>query len=83
MISQTDANGKFTQYAYDPVGRLTSVTQDAASGGLNLVTQYTYDEVGNRLTQTDANNHTTSYQYDQRGRRTVRALPVGQTEAYL
>ncbi len=80
VLSHTDANAKLTAYSYDGLGRLTSVTQDAASGGLNLVTQYTYDEVGNRLTQTDANNHTTSYQYDQRGRRTLRALPLGQTE---
>ena len=83
VISRTDATGKVTAYGYDLLGRLTSVTQDAASGGLNLVTSYTYDEVGNRLTQTDANNHTTNYQYDQRGRRTLRELPGGQTETYV
>jgi hypothetical protein len=35
------------------------VTQDAVQGGLNLVTSYGYDEVGNRVSQTDANQHTT------------------------
>jgi len=59
------------------------VTQDAVSGGLNLVTRYSYDEVGDRLTQTDANSHTTSYQYDQRGRRIGRTLPLGQSEMYV
>jgi len=82
VTSRTDPNGKVTQFVYDNLGRLTSVTQDAGSGGLNLVTSYSYDEVGNRLTQTDAKQHTTSYQYDQRGRRTHRTLPLGQSESY-
>jgi RHS repeat-associated protein len=82
VTTRTDANGKITAYGYDSLGRLTSVTQDAVVGGLNLLTQYTYDEVGNRLTQTDANNHTTQYAYDQRGRRIGRALPAGQVETY-
>ena len=44
---------------------------------LNRVTGYTYDEVGNRLTQTDVNQDTTTYAYDQRGRRLQRKLPMG------
>jgi len=82
VFSRTDANGIVTQYGYDALGRLISVIQDAATGGLNLRTTYTYNEVGNRLTQTDANSHTTGYQYDQRGRRTQRALPLNQSESY-
>jgi RHS repeat-associated protein len=82
VTSRTDANSKVTQYGYDGIGRLTSVVQDAVSGGLNLLTQYTYDEVGDRMKQIDANNHATSYAYDQRGRRTQRALPLGQSESY-
>jgi len=34
VTSRADANGKITQYGYDALGRLTSVVQDAASGGL-------------------------------------------------
>jgi uncharacterized protein RhaS with RHS repeats len=49
-----DQAGKVTGYGYDALGRLTSVTQDAATGGLNLVTSYGYDQVGNRISQTDA-----------------------------
>ena len=82
VTSRTDANGKIMQYGYDVLGRLTSVVQDAVSGGLNLLTQYGYDEVGNRITQTDASNHTTSYAYDKRGRRVQRTLPLGQSESY-
>jgi YD repeat-containing protein len=58
------------------------VTQDAVQGGLNLVTSYGYDEVGNRISQTDANQHTTKYVYDQLGRRISRTLPAGQSESY-
>ena len=80
MDSKTDQAGKITQYGYDNVGRLTSVTQFL--NGLPLVTSYGYDEVGNRISQTDANTHTTLYSYDKLGRRTLRTLPAGQTETY-
>jgi len=78
VSSRTDANGKTTQYGYDALGRLTSVT-DATP--LHHVTSYAYDEIGNRITQTDASQHATSYAYDQRGRRIQRTLPLGQTES--
>lgn len=58
------------------------MTQNAVQGGLNLVTTYGYDEVGDRISQTDANNHITSYGYDPLGRRTGRKLPLGQSESY-
>ena len=82
VISRTDQAGKVTAYGYDALGRLTSATQDAVTGGLNLVTTYGYDQIGNRISQTDANNHTTTYAYDQLGRRVGRTLPAGQSESY-
>jgi len=82
-VSKTDQAGKVTAYGYDALGRLTSVTQDAVTGGPNLLTQYGYDEVGNRISQTDANSHTTTYSYDQLGRRIGRSLPAGQSESYI
>jgi RHS repeat-associated protein len=83
VTSKTDQAGKVTAYGYDALGRLTAVTQDAVTGGLNLVTTYGYDEVGNRISQTDANGHATTYQYDQLGRRISRTLPAGQSESYV
>ena len=74
-----------TDYGYEGDGRLTSVTQYLNFGQANqqaLVTQYGYDEVGNRTSQTDANQHTTTYGYDNLGRRTSRKLPAGQSESY-
>ncbi len=44
MTAKLDQAGKETDYGYDALGRLTSVTQDPANaqnpGGLNLVTRY-------------------------------------------
>jgi len=80
-----DQTGVRTDYGYDGDGRLTSVTQYLNFGQANqqaLVTQYGYDEVGNRISQTDANQHTTKYVYDQLGRRISRVLPAGQSESY-
>ena len=50
---------------------------------LNQITQYAYDEVGNRIAQTDANAHTTPVSHDQRGRRVQRTLPLGMSESYV
>ena len=65
-----------TQFRYDRLGRLVKVID-----ALNQETTYTYDELGNRLTQKDANNHTTSFEYDRLGREVARILPDGSSEA--
>ncbi len=81
-ISQNDMAGKVTNYGYNPLNRLSGVTQVTSVG--NLATSYGYDLVGNELTQTDANTpaHTTSYTYDVMNRRTKRTLPDGRYESY-
>ncbi len=81
MISKTDQARKVTAYGYDALERLTSATQDAVTGGLNLVTSYGYDEVGNRISQTDANSHTTTYAYDSWDAACQRTLPAGSRRA--
>jgi RHS repeat-associated protein len=79
-IAQIDQAGKTTQYGYDGQGQLTNVTQVTSMGNLN--TAYTYDAIGNQLTQTDANTNQTAYDYDAMNRRVSRRLPDGRTESY-
>jgi RHS repeat-associated protein len=57
-----DGNGYHLEYAYDSLGRLSTVTQFMSTG--NLVTTYGYDNNGNRTSETDARQKTTRYWYD-------------------
>jgi YD repeat-containing protein len=50
VVSQVDALGNLTQYFWDPLDRLTQLT-DANTG----LTKFVYDAVGNLKSLTDAN----------------------------
>ncbi|MBI4494229.1 MAG: RHS repeat protein [Chloroflexi bacterium] len=55
------------QYTYDNEDRLRfAKAPPPASGGSQLVTEFTYDAVGNREVAIDANGQVTKYVYDQR-----------------
>ncbi len=67
----TDARQNRTAYKYDSLYRLAEVRQDYLDGipeggpqSGDLVTTFSYDPLGNRLSVTDAESHTTSYGYD-------------------
>ena len=63
------------QTTYDAANRKLTETDP-----LGDVTTYTYDDVGNELSQEDANSHTTSYTYDPADRlETVTAPDLGVT----
>ncbi len=93
-IATTDQEGKITRYHYDGLGRLVEVRQylDSATAASDsdyslpathsslLLTSYSYDELGNQLSQTDARGNVTNYRYDSLGRRTSRILPDNATE---
>jgi len=74
-----DAAGIITRFGHDDSSQLVAVT-NAFGTPDQVVTRFTYDEIGNRLTQVDAENRTTRYEYDALGRRTRRELPLGMFE---
>ena len=88
LLSERDANGKETKYAYDELGRLTRKTlplAEAQISSLNSqsVWQYSYDAVGNRISEslgwmsgsTIVIDRTTTYTYDSLNRLIKRVDP--------
>jgi RHS repeat-associated protein len=76
-IAQVDQANVTTWFAYDGLGRLTSVTN-----ALSKFTTYAYDEAGNQTNQVDALGHETRFEYDSLGRRSRRILPGGKPESF-
>ncbi len=75
----TDENGRITKYEYYAyTNRLWKVHEDYT--GLNYITTYTYDEVGNLKTETNARGKVTTYWYDDANRKTQADYPDGTHE---
>ncbi|HRJ57435.1 MAG TPA: carboxypeptidase regulatory-like domain-containing protein [Anaerolineales bacterium] len=84
----TDANGISTAYEYDAMGRLSAVTENYKPGfqpdaQINVRTEYTYDENGNRLTIKDSNGNITTFTYDALNRLSTETDPLGNTWSYV
>ena len=85
----TDTLQRVTQYDYDDLNRVETVTANYVSGGpvdheTNVVTRYTYDPAGNQETVTDGELRMTHYAYDPLNRvETVTAnyVPGGPSDA--
>ena len=68
IYSVTDENGVVTKYEYNAyTHNLWKVHEDYY--GLNYVTEYAYDEVGNFKTEKNARGYTTTYYYDDADRK--------------
>jgi YD repeat-containing protein len=76
LITRTDAAGQVTQYAYDPLNRLTSVDYPSSTD-----VSYVLDENGNKTQITDSLG-TTLLTYDALDRLTQVVRPDGYTIAY-
>lgn len=88
-----------TLFAYDTLGRLTTVTD--AAGHINAytydalgrvlthtdpmggITQMAYDADGRMTTVTDANGNSTQYMYDAIGRKSLITYPDNKTERFI
>jgi RHS repeat-associated protein len=62
-VTVTDQAGKKRSSVSDALGRLTQVTEDPTSDGLNHVTNYTYDALGN-LRKVDQGGQLRFFMYD-------------------
>ena len=70
LAGTRDRLGHWTRYAYDPYGRMTSVTN-----ALGKVTAYSYCDCGPIESVTDALANTTSFYYDALGRLALTVHP--------
>ncbi len=72
--SQTDGNGKVTNYTYDEQGRLAAMADP-----LSRTTSYGYDGVGNQTSVLNPSGQTTTIGYDHADRRTSMTYSDGVT----
>ena len=77
-ISDTDARSNSTNYAYDPLNRLSTTTYPTSPA---TTSTKTYDFRGNVLTETDQAGHITQHVYDIAGRQTSVTQAYGTSNA--
>jgi RHS repeat-associated protein len=68
LTSVTDAKGQSTWFGYDGFGHITGVFDPLVETPVDKRVAYTYDEMGNRLTNTDRNGEITRTTYDKLNR---------------
>ena len=90
LVDTTDPLGKMTHNEYDQAGRLVKVTENynPAFGQnhlfeYNIVTEYTYDQVGNRTSVTDTVGYVTTYSFDSNNRLLMVTDPAGNATTHV
>jgi len=76
LVGVSEPNGVTGSLAYDAAGRLTSLAYRDGANRTLVERAYTYDPVGNRLSEVDENAQTTNYAYDAVDRLIGSADPV-------
>ena len=82
---ETDGKNVVTDYSYDALRRLTSITQDVGGtdpSSANALTQLGYDVQDNLVSVTDPNGGQTSYVYDDLGNLLSMTSPDTGTSSY-
>ena len=81
ISSTTDPNHtRTTTYTYDADNRESSETFDPT--GLDIVQSFTYDHLGNMLTQTNGDGNTTRFAYDLNNREVSQTDALGNTATF-
>jgi len=81
-LRRMNGNGTYVSYSYDGARRLIGLDYRLTANQLPVSSfQYTYDRVGNRLTETtQPGNHLTTYTYDSLYRLIVVQSPLSNTQ---
>jgi YD repeat-containing protein/autotransporter-associated beta strand protein len=80
LLTQTDANGSVTSFAYDILGRKTSEQSpdpDGAGPLPAITSAFAYDAVGNLVATTQGDGRVVRAAYDRREREVKRTAPDG------
>jgi RHS repeat-associated protein len=81
VTKATDPNNHATDYTYDSLGHLTSITQPADfPGGPRAIRQFEYYSSGQVAALVDPEGARTIFHYDERGRLIETVFPDGTTE---
>ncbi len=86
LLNQTDSGGRYTQWAYDAMGRVTAIdgenTLDSAGATINNIGYTSYNADGSVSAKWGDQSCAVSYSYDEQGRmkemRTYRSLAHNQ-----
>jgi RHS repeat-associated protein len=76
VSTMTDPLGRVTQYDYDKLGRLTTITLAKGTPDQGIQ-RFEYDAAGNVTARIDENGHRTEYQHDAMNRNVLIRDPLG------
>lgn len=82
LVTTTDQDGYVKKYHYDILNQLVKL-ETTPDNSRFYATTYTYDYVGNKLSETDAKGGLTRYAYDHQGRLVNKVDALGNETSYV